>query len=144
MHITPSLSDLAREVPRIYSGNYQLLDNEWRIIPNIDIPDNVKTLRNAEDIFKGLGNCKGEWGNCIFKVLPKFALNILSLPVSNADVERIFSKVNLNKTKVRNKLLPSTQAALIIASEAAKEQGGCVTFGPSAQMINYVKGNHTE
>lgn len=39
-----------------------------------------------------------------YTVLPQFALAVLTLPHSNADTERIFSKNNLTKTKIRNKL----------------------------------------
>lgn len=90
------------------------------------------------------GKLYDDEGNSVFQVLPTFAKNVLYLPVSNADDERIFSKVNLNETRVRNKLLPSTQAALTIPSKAAKDQGGCVRFQPSLQMIHSAKGNNNE
>lgn len=43
-------------------------------------------------------------GNRQFQDLAVFALNLLSLPWSNAEVERVFSQVNLVKTKLRNRL----------------------------------------
>lgn len=126
----PSLSDLALEFPRIFSGNYQQLDDEWRNIENVVIPEAMRQIRNPEHFFKELSTLTDEFGDLYFTVLPLFALTILSLPTSNADVERIFSKVNLIKTKQRNKISTSTLTSLIIASEMVKSKGGCVNFEP--------------
>ncbi|KRG03883.1 uncharacterized protein Dmoj_GI25902 [Drosophila mojavensis] len=43
-------------------------------------------------------------GNKQFESLSLFAINLLSLPWSNAEVERVFSQVNLVKTTLRNRL----------------------------------------
>ena len=117
----PTLSDLVVEVPRIYSGDIQKLDNEWR------------------HFFIYLATVNNESGQPEFEVLPTFALNVLSLPTSNADAERIFSKMNLIKTKIRNRLSTSTQAALATVSETVKREGGCVQFEPTAKMIKVVQ-----
>lgn len=37
-----------------------------------------------------------------FIELAEFAISLLSLPHSNADIERVFSQMNLVKTKLRN------------------------------------------
>lgn len=59
-----------------------------------------------------------------FTTLSKIVLHVLSLPTSNADAERIFSSVNLIKTKVRNSLhLPSLKA-LIFVAEYTRNHGG--------------------
>lgn len=60
----------------------------------------------------------------MYQVLPIFARKILSLPTSNADAERIFSKINLNQTKFRNKRSLQTQANIVLTSETAHESGG--------------------
>jgi len=39
-----------------------------------------------------------------FKSLASFAVMLLILPISNAEVVRLFSQLNLIKTKIRNKL----------------------------------------
>lgn len=135
----PTMYDLAREVPRIYSGDFQKLDDEWRHIPNLDIPEDIQASNNAETFFLYLANVKNGDGEPEFKILPTFALNILSLPTSNADAERMFSKTNLIRTRTRSRLATSTQAALAIVSEAVKREGGCVQFEPSAKMIKVVQ-----
>ena len=135
----PTLSDLVVEVPRIYSGDVQKLDNEWRHIPNVDIPEDIRASNNTAALFIYLATAKNETGQPEFEVLPMFAQNILSLPTSNADAERIFSKMNLIKTKIRNRLLTSTQAALAIVYETVKREGGCGHFEPTAKMIKVVQ-----
>ena len=80
-------------------------------IPNVDISEDIRASNNnSETFFIYLTTLKNEIGQPEFEVLPTFALNILSLPMSNADAERIFSKMNLIKTKIRNRLSTSTQA----------------------------------
>lgn len=49
-------------------------------------------------------DCFNSIGESPFKELALFALRCLTLPVSNAVVERIFSYMNCIKTKGRNKL----------------------------------------
>lgn len=41
-----------------------------------------------------------------FEELSKFAISMLVLPHSNADVERVFSQMNIVKSKIRNKMKP--------------------------------------
>lgn len=137
--ITPSLADLVAEVPGIFSGNLQHLDDEWRHLPSISIPDNIKEASNPEEYFRWLSQQRNDEGENIFTLLPQFVPQFLSLPTSNADAERIFSKVNLNKTHLRNKLLPSTQAALVSTSETVTAVGVCVSFEPPHHMILCVK-----
>lgn len=58
---------------------------------------------------------KDSVGNNPFKELANFALETLSLPWSNAEVERVFSQLNIVKTKLRNRLITSTVNAVLHA-----------------------------
>lgn len=78
-------------------------------------------------------------GNLQFDVLGKFALEILALPLSNADAERIFSKVNLVKRKTRCRLQTQTVKSLIAISEYGSMQGGCNNFEPDEDMLAYIQ-----
>jgi hypothetical protein len=49
--------------------------------------------------------------------------NICCLSHSSAEIERIFSKVNLIKTKLRNKLVTKTVEGLILAKDLLKVNG---------------------
>lgn len=49
-----------------------------------------------------------------FQDLCDFAIAVLSLPNSNAEVERVFSAMNIVKNKLRNKLSEITLNSLLI------------------------------
>ena len=133
----PSLSDFVNQVPRIYSGNLNDLDSEWR---NLDTTPNVRDLsaedNNIVDFYNKLGEMKDNEGLHQFQNLASFALQVLALPTSNTSAERMFSKLNLIKTDIRNRLQMPALQALTVLSEAVKLQECCYKFTPSENMIN--------
>ena len=113
----------------INQDQLQSLDDEWQNLPNVTFPEELlHNSKNAEQFFIGFSKLRNDEDEPLFVALPKFAINILTLPTSNADAERIFSKINLTKTKIRNRLLTSTRAAIVRVSETVKNTGGCVKF----------------
>ena len=65
--------------------------------------------------------------------------SLLSLPHANVDVERLFSSVNLIKTKSRNRLHTRTVGALLNVKQGVAAAGGCVEFMvPKCQSKNAV------
>jgi len=119
----PSLRDLVTAFPRI-STNPQHLDNEWRAVDHNLIPEEMRNIINPETFFTAIGTLRDELGHRMFETISEFALQILSLPTSNVVVERLFSKVNLLKSKIRNKISTSTLTSLILSSEMIKVAGG--------------------
>lgn len=100
----PSLYPLVKYVPRIYTGDIQVLDNEWRQLDSVPLTTEVTTnLCDPVVFFTKLSNVK-ENNEYMFKNIGTFSLNILALPVTNTDAERLFSKLNLIKTDCRNNL----------------------------------------
>ena len=73
-----------------------------------------------------------------FKNLATFALQILALPVSNVDAERIFSKLKLIKTDIRNKLETKSVEVLVKLSEEANKSVHCYEYKPSASVLHYL------
>ncbi|KAK3881280.1 hypothetical protein Pcinc_014266 [Petrolisthes cinctipes] len=74
-----------------------------------------------------------------FKLLPDFMCSLLALPHSSACVERIFSQLNIIKTKRTNKLHVSTVANRLLAKQAIARQGAtCCQWEPSASLIRNV------
>lgn len=71
----------------------------------------------------------------MFKNIGTFSLNILALPVTNTDAERLFSKLNLIKTDCRTNLSITSLKSLCYISEAVREQGECHKFKPSSAMM---------
>ena len=64
-----------------------------------------------------------------------FVLNVSSLPYSNADCERVFSKVNLIKTKTRNKLNNCTVSNILLSKQSVSEFEKCSEFSVSKDMF---------
>lgn len=122
-------------VPRIASNKEigQDIDNEWRRIPLLSnqFPD-LEKINEDDEFWHKLLNLEDITGQKLFQHLPKFALEVLSLPHSNADCERIFSKINNMKTKSRNKPITETVRGLLLASEGV---GDCSSFTPSNEML---------
>lgn len=79
------------------------------------------------------------FGTKIFTNLVKFALHVLCLPTSNADVERFFLKVNLIKPKARNSLKSGTVLYILAVSETVRAQGGCTKYRLDEQLIKLFK-----
>ena len=102
----------------------------------MQLPDQLKEKCGVVHFYQQLSLVMNPNDEPLFKNLSTFALQILFLPVSNTDAERIFSKVNLIKTDIRNSLNTKSVEALILISEAVKEQAACFTFKPSDAMLN--------
>ena len=133
----PSLSDLMDQLPRI-SNIYdkQAVDNEWRNVQFYKFPDHLKDLKHdTSQFYTHLMTIKDDMGHFQYRTFATFALNVLALPTSNADVERLFSKLNLIKRKQRNCLNMNTVKSLMTLSEISLQQGDCRTFEPSLEML---------
>ena len=73
----------------------------------------------------------------VFEDLAKFALALMSLPFSNAAVERMFSHMNLLKTKLLNRMKQDMLEAIMhIRSHMQRKKLCCNNFTPSRAMIN--------
>lgn len=63
-------------------------------------------------------------------------LNILALPNSNAECERMFSQINDTKTKKRNRLITRTIRGNMLAQQTIQRNStSCVNFKPTEKMI---------
>lgn len=83
-------------------------------------------------------------GNNPFGNLAKFALELLSLPWSNADVERTFSQLNLVKSKIRNRMQVSTiNAILNIRYGLSRHNKCCYNYEIQNSYIRLIGTNAT-
>ncbi|KAF0706144.1 Zinc finger protein, partial [Aphis craccivora] len=75
----------------------QVIDDQWRSLPLESFSSVITEEKENDKFCSKLYNYKN---NEIvpFKELAKFFLSVLSLPYSNADCERMFSKINRTKT----------------------------------------------
>ena len=99
--------------------------------------DHVKDLDAATAIdtyWHKVGQLKHPNGQLRYPVLTRLAKAILIIPHGNADVERSFSKMGLNKTKLRNSLGTDTLNALLQLQ--CNVQDTCYTFKPTPETIS--------
>lgn len=75
-----------------------------------------------------------------FKELSLFVMKFLVLPFSNAEVERVFSGMNLLKTKIRNRLSLNTINSLLYIRCGLKRLNKCCqNFELTKDLINNYK-----
>ncbi|KAK4320307.1 hypothetical protein Pmani_008813 [Petrolisthes manimaculis] len=110
-------SVLARGFPRISSSKVQTIDQQWR---SVLIDDNVKKggweSKPIVEFWQGMSRLPE------YKDVAIFMLQMTAFPQSTAEVERTFSKLNANKTKLRNSLAVQTLEAIIKTAETFPSQ----------------------
>ncbi|GBP88562.1 hypothetical protein EVAR_21770_1 [Eumeta japonica] len=128
----PSIFPLIELLPRIVAKEnvalIQAIDDQWRSIP---AKFNELDLKLPVDKFWSDLNLLED-----YQELSQFALDTLCIPHSNAQCERVFSHVNLIKTKIRNKLVTEIVNGNLLAAQHIKENGSCINFKPSAEMLS--------
>ena len=104
------LTRLATRFPNIVH-DVDSLNKEIRQLKLLDIPEDLaKDPVKFWDVINGYKDTAGE---LCFRNLSQLALSLYSIPYSNAEVERIFSKMNYFKNKMRNRMSSPTLDALI-------------------------------
>ncbi|XP_047478926.1 uncharacterized protein LOC125032014 [Penaeus chinensis] len=116
-------------------------DETKRHIENIK-PSGSKVQSSIKDSFKLAENDPTKVAELKLAVMIKFpnlsslALSLLSLPYSNASIERIFSQMNVVHSKLRNRLsVRSVEAILQIRFGLKLQSLNCSTFVPSNEII---------
>lgn len=97
------------------------IDFEWRKI-------NVLLWNETTDVVQfwvEVNNYTDASGENPLKELSELALTTLSLPFSNAEVERVFSQMNLIKNKTRNKMGTELLTSLLQIRSGLKRHGKC-------------------
>lgn len=105
---------------------------EWQMIPNKLW---LHTSGSEEFWAEVSGDCDSG-GNKRFEHISTLALALLTLPVSNATVERAFSNHNCIKTKLRNKMhVETAEAKMRIRYSLRRMNTTCVLFKPTREML---------
>lgn len=138
---TVSIDKCINNISFFCIDNIQLVDSEWRQIRNIDFK-NLSLLESTDvQIFwqriLSLKNCDG---TLCFPLMNYIVWTVLTMPVSTANVERIFSQINLNKTKTRNKLQTETLNGILLTKDYLKGNGKeCHTIPNDKEFYKYFK-----
>ncbi|XP_066585587.1 SCAN domain-containing protein 3-like [Prorops nasuta] len=140
-HVTvPTLTSIFEMFPRNLDSSCftrQSVDDEWRLLPFAQLPLDTTNEKLIDVFWVKLLNYDDIMDLQKYTNLSQFVLNLLCLPHSNAECERLFSKVNLTKTKNRNKMKTTTLKNNLTAWECVKNSGTCKLFEPSADMIDH-------
>lgn len=96
--------------------NIQKLDSEWRLLADVQ---ELKEDGNLpfDEFWKKVSDLENELQEKMFPNLTKLVQYIMCLPHSSACAERIFSKLNLIKSKLRNRLHVETCNSIILSSQ---------------------------
>ena len=118
------------------------IESQWRLLLTL----------NWEQIFEGsiptdgavfwkkAITVKNAGGDVVLKDLAQFALKVYSLPISNAVVERIFSRVGSVKIKLRSRMGLSLLTSIPRIKTSLELQGNCCSsFQPTEQMLSCSK-----
>ena len=97
------------------------IDFQWRSLHKVLWKKNTDTLELWTEIFSYTDAA----GENPFTDLADMALRVLTLPHSNADVERIFSHMNVVKSKLRNRLSIKSLNALLTIKYGLRRNGNC-------------------
>lgn len=116
--------------------NFNELDREWHILRNTGLPFTGEDAKEVE-IWAYIANIKKGDGSLLFPFLSEFAQNILTLPHSSANVERIFSEITLIKTNKRNCLGTETLKGLLFTKDHLKQ----ISSEPSKEHLSYFNKN---
>lgn len=134
-----SLNALIEVIPRICDpldlDHVQLLDDQWRLLIQQEVGKDIQELE-ADKFWAIIRDHKDLAGKQLFKELGLFACSVMSLPHSSAACERIFSKINLIKTRVRNRMVTTTLNGLLLTSQYAKEGNGSNKCNVTPEMLS--------
>lgn len=115
-------NDILKEFSHFFEeSERQKLETEFRQLKLLDLKNifpkkDIKVL----DFWKKVSEIQTRNSSLCFPTLTKLITKILVLPHSSANVERVFSQVNINKTKVRNSLKNSCLEAILYTKDYLK------------------------
>lgn len=122
------------------SWNKDTIKGQWERLQSMSSEDiygieTDLTTINIVDFWERVANVKDALGKNVFKELSDFAFLALTLPISNAVVERIFSIMNCVKSRLRNKMGTKMLNSIVTTRCFSYVRKFCCnTFVPSPSM----------
>lgn len=127
-----SISPAASEFQSLLNLDLNELDSEWRILRHTD----VKKCDDVVDFWRSVKLLKKGNDQDMFPNLNKLVTFLFTLPHSSAATERIFSAINLNKTKSRNRLSTDILSGLSYSKNLLNSRNkSCYNFDVEPGMI---------
>ncbi|KAL3221020.1 hypothetical protein MRX96_029723 [Rhipicephalus microplus] len=111
------------------------IQNQWGKITLLD----WKQISSTQSFWCEVHSYKDACGENPFAELAGFAMSMLVLPYSNAEVERTFSQLNIVTSKLRNKLKPeTTNAILVVRAGLKRHQKSCFDYELPAAVVSAI------
>ena len=105
---------VAKSLPQVIkSDEIPVLDEEYMDFCICDLPFPKESITPIDEYWNKIGMIRDISGEFRYPLLSRLAKAVLIIPHGNADVERLFSRVGLTKTKLRNSLSNITLSALL-------------------------------
>ena len=101
------------------------------------LPSPITSITDIASYWYQIGKLTDVAGEVRYPLLCTLAKAVLVIPHSNADVERMFSQMGLNKTKLRNSLGTETLTALLRLQMNSQEP--CYNFTPGNELLEKCK-----
>lgn len=127
--VKPDITEIAEKFRNSFCTDIDSTVREWNLLYGAQ----VKDYGSTENFWVEVNEIKDAGGNKRFGNISKLVLGLLSLPFSNAAVERAFSIVNIVKNKLRNKMsIAMVEAIMHIRCTLNVE---CYRFKPTVAML---------
>ncbi|KAE8741263.1 hypothetical protein FOCC_FOCC013218 [Frankliniella occidentalis] len=137
----PEFRQLPMNLIRDPSFDMELIETQWNklatltiadICPGVDDVNSVGTI----EFWSAVWSLTNAGGERVFGDLARYVLYCLTLPLSNAVVERLFSQLTLVKDKIRNKLgKEMLEAILRVRTHLKAHHKCCKNFIPDEKMM---------
>lgn len=133
------LLSVADSLPQVVDqADKPLLQEEFMDFCTFHLPDNITTQTDVDKYWHSVSSIVDLSGEGTrFPILSKLAKAVVLIPHGNADTERLFSHVGLNKTKQRNSLSLETLNSLLTIQ--FNKMTPCYQFKPSNNLVKKCK-----
>lgn len=121
---------------RHFINDISSLDREWRLLRNNASIVQLYDL-DAMKFWQEMGKLQRGDNTPYFPNLNHLVSIVFTLPHSSASVERVFSQINLNKTKIRNRLNTDTLNAILHTKNLISSKDGiCDDYTITSDLIS--------
>lgn len=131
------LTPLMIQFKHLLDSDLETVSSEYRQIGNLNSTTKGKSIQmNFQTFWFEIYSWKNVDNESMFNNICNFVFNLITLPHSSAAAERVFSRVNLIKTKSRNRLLPETCNDLLLSYELLRQNNNkCYDWKPEKKLI---------
>lgn len=130
--------DLAQELGFKNVSVIEKITQQWNNINFIK----WRNIENTTDFWVEVQSYKDAGNENPFRELCSLAFTVLSLPHSNAEIERVFSAMNLIKSKLRNRMgLATLNSILMIRSTLKRMNKTCFSYELPSDVLRLIGTN---